>query len=337
MHQRADIKIVFSYFGNQLTRCIQYRPSHTLLKDFWPLVNEDSELTLSDLVECLKLSKNVPLTNFRFKDVIKNDDHDIESFLSIWGRNITALGVKIEKDDDVKMLRVFLQKTSNLKNLSINFGSIDFYSKQPIETAVQLFADSNEIQLPELKVLRVEGSCDYFSRIIADILKRASNLNCYKKCSMDKGDVSEIITAKDLAMLQSLNKLHCLKDFNLLFKKELIELMENFAQIMDLPLKSFELSITWIWDDQQLSARATKIINKIFESSKNSLLKLKIPPLGLLSGLVIPEFENLLELHLMHDESYEDHNPGPAMFPPLFEMADHFPNLLELSKSRDIF
>ncbi|KAG4068268.1 hypothetical protein HA402_007788 [Bradysia odoriphaga] len=100
---------------------------------------------------------------------------------------------------------------------------------------------------------------------------------------------------------------------------------------MDLPLKSFELSITWIWDDQQLSARATKIINKIFESSKNSLLKLVIPPLGLLSGLVIPEFENVRILYLSHDESYEDYNSGPAMFPPLFEMAEHFPNLRELT------
>ncbi|KAG4068384.1 hypothetical protein HA402_007904 [Bradysia odoriphaga] len=128
MHKRADIKIVFSYLGNELTQCIQHRPSQTLLKDFWPLVNEVSELTFSDLVECLKLSKNVPLANFRFKDVIRDDD--IESFLSIWGRNITALGVKIEKDADVKLLRVFLQKTPMLKNLSINFGSIDFYYEQ---------------------------------------------------------------------------------------------------------------------------------------------------------------------------------------------------------------
>lgn len=73
----------------------------------------------------------------------------------------------------------------------------------------------------------------------------------------------------------------------------------------------------------------------MLDSSKNSMVELKIPPLGLLSGLVIPKFENLRKLSLLHDESYEDY-PGPSMFPPLFEMADHFPNVQELSKSKTV-
>lgn len=336
MRQRADIQIAFKFLGSKLSQSIQYRPEQTLLKDCMPLVNALGSRDFSDLVECLKVSKNFPCTSFRFKDVVKSDDMEI--FLSIWGQNIFALGVKIKEADDVQMLRVFLEKAPNLKKLHIDFGSIDLYYKQTSETAaVHLFVDSNnEFQLPKLNTLRVAGSCDYFAGIIADILKVASNLNCFEKSSLDGDDDSECITAKDLAMLQSRNKLHCLKDVNLLFKRELIDLLENSPQITDLQLKSLELSITWIWDDDELSARATKIINKIFDSSKNSLLNLTIPPLGLLSELVIPKFENLRKMCLSHDESYEDYYPGPSMFPPLFEMADHFPNLQELSKSEDL-
>lgn len=328
MRKRDDIQIIFKFYGGGLTQFIQRIPKETLLKDFWPMVNEDRSLTLSDLVKCIELSTDFPFTNFRLKDVVQIAD--IKSFLSIWGENISSIAVKIEIVDDVEMLRALLQSTPNLKKLHIDFGTIYSFT-QKTETAVHLFADSNEFQLLELNTLRVTGSCDYFSGIIADIVKVASNLKCFEKCSLDENGTSQCIDAKELLVMLQSGKLHCLKDVDLLFKKELIDLMENFPQIMDLQLKSFELSITWIWDDVQLRARATKIINKIFDSSKNSLLELKIPPLGLLSGLVIPKFENLRKLLLLHDESYED--DGPSMFPPLFDMAAHFPNLQELSKS----
>lgn len=331
MRQRADIQIVFSYLGGELMQLVQHPPRQTLLKDFLPLVNELHKLSFVDLIDCLKQSINFPFTSFRFKDFVEGDA--IEELLSIWGQNIYALGVKIETTDDVKMLKTWLEKTPKLKKLHIDFGSIEFRYK--VNPVIHPLVDSNKSQLPELKVLRVTGSCEYFFSVIVDIVKLASNLNCFEKCALDQNAHCECINAKELAMLHSLNKLHCIKDVSLLFKEKLIDLLETSEQIMDMQLKSIELSITWIWNEDQLSERATKIINKLFDSSKHSLRELTIPPLGLLSGVLIPKFENLQNLYLMHDESYEDY-PFPSMFPPLFDIADHFPNVRKLCELETI-
>lgn len=329
MRHRADIQIVFKFFGKQLMQAIQYPPP-TLLVDFWRPINEDSSLSFNDMVQCLKQSENFPFTSFRFKTAVKVAD--IAEFLSIWGRSILALGVLVEVPDDVEMLRFALEKTPNLRELYVDFGSIDFYNDSTSVNTNRLFDGSNEFQLPALYILRVKGSCGYFSDVLSDILKVAPNLECFEKSSLDKKHCQECIDAKDLAVLQLRNKVHSLKKVNFLFKKELIEFLEKTPEFMDLPFKSIKLSITWIWDDDQLSARAVQIINKIFDSSKSSLEELYIPPVGLLSELVIPEFKNLQKLCLSHDESYEE-GPGPSMFPPHFEMIEHFPNLKELSKS----
>lgn len=111
------------------------------------MVNDLSSLSFSDLVECLKQSKDFPCTNFRFKGVILSDDaDDIEQFLSIWGKSVCAFGVKIENAKDVEMLRNFLGKTSHLKKLHIHFDGSDYY-EQRIEPAVHLFANSYEFRL----------------------------------------------------------------------------------------------------------------------------------------------------------------------------------------------
>lgn len=325
MRQRADSQIVFSLFGCTLKWSLQKRPQETLLKDFWPVKLSKGILTFRDLIECLTQSQNdFPFTSFRFRDVVKGEE--IESFLSIWGENIFALGVKLKKEDDVKMLRLFLEKTPNLKKFYIDFGSFD------VKYNVHLFADSNEFHLPQLHTLRVTGSCEFFCGVISDILKVASNLKCFEKRPLDDDDDADCITAKELATLQLHNKLYCLTDVNLLFKEDLIDFLEKSPQTTKLQLKCFKLSITRIYDNNELCARATEIIKKIFDSTKNSLLKLSIPPLGLLSGLEIPRFKNLQKLFLFHDESYKD--DVSSMFPPFFEMAEHFPKLQELSESK---
>lgn len=53
-------------------------------------------------------------------------------------------------------------------------------------------------------------------------------------------------------------------------------------------------------------------------------------PLGCLPELNIPRLENLRKLTLCED--WEPEQQQSAMFPPLCEMADVFPNLKELGK-----
>lgn len=337
MRQRADIQIEFSFQSGQLLRSIQHYPHDSLLGSFSTTMSLSKAFGLSDLVGCLKQSKHFPFSSFRFKDLGTDFRDDFERFLSIWGENIYELTVKIDVATNnaimtAEMLRVLLfEKTPELKRLGIEF-SIDWLFVQNEKSPVRLFTGTDEFKLPKLNELRVQCVFDKFSGIVEDILGAAPNLKLFEKCLLDSR-ILECITAKELAILQSLDKLHCLENVSLMFKEDVVTCLENSPQIMDLQFKSIELPVDWLEQgDQQLCIRATKLISKIFDSSMDSLKTLRIPPLGWLSGLVLPKFKNLQKLILSQDEGESDEEEVYCMFPPLFDMADSFPNLQQLSK-----
>lgn len=237
-----------------------------------------------------------------------------------------------KRPSSVEMLRVlFVEKTPKVKRLGIEFSFDWIFGKN--KKSIHLFAGSSKLELPNINVLRVHGVFDKFSGIVEDILEVTPNLKLFEKCSLDNGRLSESITARELTILHKLNKLHCIERASLMFKEDMINCLQNSPQIMDIQLKRIELTVDWLQQgDVQLSSLATKFINKIFDSSRNSLQILELPPLGWLSGLVLPKFENLQKLVLTHDEEQKDEDEVYCMFPPKFDMADSFPNLQQLSK-----
>lgn len=313
-------------------RSIQCYSGDSLLGSY-PTMTETT-MSLNDLVGCLEQSQHFPLSSFRFKDLGSNGTADFERFLSIWGKNIYELAVKIDADaGNVAMLRdLLLHKVPNLKKLGVEF---DFFFDEIDKTPVHLFAASNKFELPQLNVLRVHCAFEKYSGIVEDLLEATPNLKLFEKCLLTNGRMIECVTAKELTILRSLDKLHCLKSISLMFKEDLITCLEESPQIMDQQFKMIELPVDWLEQgDHQLSQRATKLINKIFDSSKNSVQRLEIPPLGWLNGLVLPKFENLRILILNHDEEPKDDDDDSVycMFPSLFDMTENFPNLEQLSK-----
>lgn len=330
MRQRADIQIVFSLKNGLLMRIIPYISGESLLGS--QLTNMESSMSFSDLITCLEQSEHFPFSSFRFKDLRTGGNDNLERFWSIWGENIYELAVKIDDANDVRMLRVLLERTPNVRKLGIEFG-MDWIHGKHKNHPVHLFVRSNKFELPNLNVLRVSAAFGKFTGVVEDILEAATNLKLFEKCLLHNGRLSESVTANELAILNSLNRLHCLKNLSLMFSEEVVTCLEKSQQILDLKYKSIELPVDWLdQNNDQLCARASKLINKIFDSNKNSLQTLRIPPLGWVPGLVLPKFENLQKLVLKHDEEVEGEDEVYCMFPPLFDMADSFPNLQQLSK-----
>lgn len=332
MHQRGDIELTFSFKDGKFMKCIQHHPQREslLAKQCPPNIIIGSK-GLSDLLLCFQESAYFPFSSFRFDDLAMFGNEDMKNFLSIYGGNILALAIKLDDPENhVHMLRaLLLEKVPNLMKLEIKFGG-EYNYQHNIMSSVQLFAGSNQFEFPNLKVLCVNRNYEYFRGIVTDILKAASNLHVFGKCSMDRGSkLEEHITASDLTMLQSFNKLHCLKNGDILVSEELIAHWETSPMTLDLQLQHFSLSSN-LDINQLLTPRVTGIINKLLDSSKNTVRKLYCPPLGLLSGLKIPKFEKLQKLYLLHDDS-DDYSY--TMFPPLFDFAEHFSNLQELSKA----
>lgn len=314
IRQRADIQITFS-------------------SEYARLMTMDL-MSLGDLVGCLEQSNNFPFSNFRFENLGTKAKVELEPFLSIWGKNIYELVVKMDDEvNNAKMLRFLLfEKMPNLKRLGIEF-TFDFDRK----SIIRLFPNSNKFELPKLNTLRVSRSFGKHSAIVEDILEATPNLKLFEKCSLDNHrQLSECVTARELNILQSLDKLHCLEHITLMLTEDMISCLEKHPQILNLELGSIELPPDWFrYDRDRLYTRGIKIINKIFDSSKNSLRTLKIPPMGWLEGLVLPKFGNLQTLVLSHDEEDDDDDVVYVycMFPPLYDMSDNFPNLERLSKS----
>lgn len=330
MRKRGDIKLHFAYSDHEFKHKIKHRNCELLVNICHPYSNFSFK-SLTDLAVCLKESKDFPITSFRFDDLDKFGNEDLRSFLSIWGTNVLALNITLNDPvNNVGILRDLLdEKVPSLKTLTINFKWEQFPS--PIE----LFADSNEFQLPKLQVLCVNSKYGKFRGIIANILKAACNLNklfCFVEKSYQLEDkcVENSITTDDLAMLQSFNKLHCLKNMRIDLSEDLIAFCIKANEKIDLKLDSLAVSLEpSIWKNNQLKSSATAILNQLFHSSKDTIQTLRINPLGSL-GLNIPKFKNLQKLDLFGFSKNE--SKIIDMFPPLFEMAENFPNLKDLGK-----
>lgn len=247
----------------------------------------------------------------------------MERFLSVWGKNIYELGVKIDVPNDIVMLRGFLtEKAPNLRKLHINFVH-GLSEKQDIH----LFDDLNELQLLKLKVLTVLEMSEKDFGMVGDILRFAPNLNSFDnvyESHYDKSLVTKCFTIKEFALLQSLNKCHCMKRINLSVDEQFIVFVEKSPEFVNLKFESIVLSTNNIF----ASSRDAEIINKLFCASRNSLVELHISPLGSIPGVELNKFENVEKLTLSHDV-----HDGRWMFPPHFDMTKSFPNLRELSKT----
>lgn len=304
--------------------------------------------SLIDLVDCLKDSDNFPFTSFHFNGLANFEIEEMTNFLSMWGQNIRKLNIDL--DDPINNIEglktLLLKKVTNVKKLHIQFcpKKYHFIFERIFPSSIQLFDEVNEFQLPKLNVLSVDSRFRTFPGIVEGLLVAACNLKkfdlkrttrCLYKETMidlhDSGDLHESITADDLEMLRSANKLHCLKNIRIDLSEYLIDFWENSMKFGDLKLESLAISVEpSIFKEKKLTSSATAIINQLFDSSKEVLHTLAVAPLGWLPGLIIPKMENLKKLELWEFSAKEP--PVSTMFPPLFEMADNFPNLKELGK-----
>lgn len=340
MRRRADVQLYFSARNDgcfmRKTKCsyccnqdLLVNVCHGLCKPHWRFSETES---LKKLIACLKKAKHFPITSFRFDDLDKFGNEDMKSFLTIWGASILALTIPInDKKETVEVLRDLFIKTTlpNLKKLEIKFD----WQKDP--STVELFVDTNEVRLPKLQVFCVDIHCRTYPGIIAPILKAAYNLEHFcvspnERYAPFDECVRDSIQTNDLDVVQTLNKFHCLKNLQVDLSTELVDYFAS--NNIDLKLESLALSLkSPIGLSDQLKSSAATILNRWFHSSKDALQTLKIKPLGSLgSYLNIPKFDNLQKLHLFVSVWYG--SKVEAIFPPLFDMANHFPNLKELSK-----
>lgn len=243
--------------------------------------------------------------------------------------NVFAFQVKIHVLNDVAMLKgLLLEKALHLTELHINFEH-NWSETQNVTPVAHLFEELKEFELPKLNFFSVQHMAKNDYGIVADILKVASNLNSFEKLCKSYDDSSlypECINVEELTMLQSLNKLHCLKRVSLSFDEILVKFLEKSPQFVNLPFESIILAMNKIFTPY--TSQDAEMINKTFSASRNSLLELNIAPVGSIPGVEVPRFENLKKLTMSHDL-----NNGSYMFPPQFDMANSFPSLRELGKT----
>lgn len=319
MRHRADIEVRFAFEDGEFMHRIQHRCCKELLIDGCSEFYIRGSKSLTDLVVCLAKSTEFPFTNFCFDNLRNFWNSDIRSFLAFWGSNIVTINVGIDyRVEDVGLLRKLLfDRVPNLKKLEIvQLNKMWSFFHRDIPKSIQFCADFSEFQLPQLEELCVCGYLE-FSVQIENILRAATNLKTIWKAYAD---------VPTLKMLQKLNKLHCVKQLELVVTEELIGYWVKSPQNMDLKPEYLDVSFEpTIWENQQLKSSATAIVNQIFLSSKDVMQTLYIPKLGSLTGLAIPKIETLQTLHLQFGRS-------GAMFPPLFDLAGTFPNVRELGK-----
>lgn len=337
LRQRDDINLHFSG-QDQDRKYMQKMNCDELLVNICKAYSAYSSKSLADLVSCLKKSNQFPVTSFRFDEFYysKFGIEDMRSFLSIWGTNILSLNIDLnDQESSNGLLRdVLIDKVPNLKKLEIRFS----WNKFP--SSIELFAESNEFELPKLQVLVVHKNYRQFRGIIGNILKAACNLNDFVCVVEDKYQfqstcVKDGITPEDLIMLESYNKLHCLKKLRIDLSEELITFWQKSTKTGDVKLDSLALSLELsVLKNEKLKSAATAIINRLLQSSKDTMETLAIEPLGSLPQILIPKMCKLKKLDLWGSRRRE--TTMNVMFPPLFEMADNFPCLKELCKKISI-
>lgn len=349
MSGREGIELRFCIDNGQFLQRVQFRNCEMMLVDVCKPIFKCGTKRLTDLVACM--SENFPYTNFHFDDLENFAQEDMQHFLSIWGNNIQSLVVNM--NDPIKSVdtlkELLFEKVTNLKKLELQFCKNEIYLtfKNKMPSSIKLFNDSNKLHLPNLEVLYVDFHYNKFHGIFENIVEAAWNLKRFEiciKCKLNPdfgpstvhddrivmGD--ETITAKDLALLESLNKLHCLKNLRLFISRKIIAYFEkSMVALTKIKLESLNLSLDKsIWGNEQLENGATSIINHVLCSSKDVMETLSIEPLGSLTGLVIPKMKNLKKIDLCGFSQRKTSNN--TMFPVLFEMADAFPNVKELGK-----
>lgn len=308
--KRADINLHFVYRYGRFVQMLRNRHCVELLEDIEEPSSRYGTKTLTDLVDCFAESKHFPYSNFRFNRLSKCRSSDMTRFISLWGKDIVTLKVSVDEPErNIGIMKdLIFEKVPNLKHLEIEFWEETYDLPSP----VRLFDDSDQLQLPKLEVLCVCDRDRKYRRVVEDILKAASNLNKFV-VSLKKYD---FVNASDLKMLQTLGKLHCLK--NLQITRDLITYWKMLPKSMDLKIHS--LTVQSIVDDQS----AIELINELLWSSKDVIHTLSIEQSALLTSLAIPILENLhtLGLHFNLFTSITD----------LSDLADTFPNVKTLGK-----
>lgn len=355
IRQRTDVDLKFGFNNGKFVQSIQYRHCEELLINLCKRYSKYGTKQLTHLVACM--SADFPYTNFRFDDLEKFANEDMQNFLSVWGKNIRVLRVSMKDPvtSATNLRELLFEKVTNLKKLKLQFCPHDnngwISDRRTIGLSpIKIVDDSNEVQLPNLEVLCVNIRFNKFRGIVGDIFAAACDLKVFEilkesnsspyfgpSCVHDDRIVigEESITPDDLTMLQSFNKLHCLKKLQLFVSEGLIAYWKNSKHTMDLKLQSLAFALApSIWGNDEMKRSATSLINQLIRSSKDSLETLSIEPLASLPDLVIPKLKSLKNLDLCGFSQFETENN--SMFPAMFEMVDNFPNVKELGKKMTI-
>lgn len=310
LRRRCDVQLHFAFLNGKFMQKVPDRNSSELI-DLSENLTTFGSKSLPDLVDCLKCSENFPFSNFRFDHSYdhalrkRRISEDISEFIAIFGENIEAIEVPIDSE-------LILEKFPNVKKLKIRFR--DYISR---DFAFEHCVESDEMQLPKLEVLCVDKFDGYreFRNTIAYILNAAPNLKEFVGSLDGHG-----ITVEDYVMLQSLGKLHCLKDVKIVITDDWIVYWKKFHKCMDLELHSLNVSFDV---NHQTESNAAEMINQLLRSSKGVIRTLSIEQPALI-GLVTPILENLQHLSLFFDHG--------ATYRVLSHMADTFPNVKSLGK-----
>lgn len=272
---------------------------------------------LTDLVACLEESECFPFTSFRFDGMSMMSFDGLMNFFNIWGQSIRALRVSLSgpKEHVRVLLHLLLEKVPNLKTLII-MHLPHVQSLRTLSAALQ-----RQFQLPRLESLALYDPSRICSEVVEDILTASSKLKIFHKIAFTELSI-------DLEMLYKAQKLRCLKDLTLTITEELCNYWKRSQNRFDLQLQSLTLSFDeTIYQNSNLNSNATEIINQLFHSSKNTLQILDTYPLGPLTGLVFPTFEQVSLLQFHRNLNHRDY----AMFPLLWPAK--FPNVKQLGKS----
>lgn len=322
-----DIKIHFGLSNGKYAQTVIHRRCIQCSTNLCKPIPMSAAKSLTDLVAYLKDVPQFPFTGFRFDSMSLPLLKGLSDFLDIWGGNIRFLNVTVSDSSEgvATLLKLLFEKVPNLKGFSLHHELVLFpvINQSSVSSSAPHLANMNQFQLAKLESLHVYDPHEVYGDIVEELLTSSLNLKSFSI-------IERPLLPVHLEMMYKSKKLHCLKDIKIYITEDLITYWKKSRDRFQLPLRSLILLVECIVHlDHQLNSSACEIINQLLHSSRNTMNRLVIGPLGPLKGLVFPRLEALRQLRLHQDLCQKDHK----MLPALFDWAGKFPNLKELGKA----